>query len=179
MIIENIEKVILVDENDNPLGEIEKIEAHKKALLHRAFSIFIFNDRDELMLQQRAAHKYHSPELWTNTCCSHPKPGETLSEAAHRRLPQEMGFDCKMEKIFDFIYKAKLDKDLTEHEFDHVFFGRYNKSPHINREETGKWKWMKMEDIDDDMKTQPENYTVWFRLAFQKVYDYLSDQKGQ
>jgi len=170
----NIEKVVLVDQQDKAVGEMEKMEAHEKAVLHRAFSVFVFNDRDELMLQQRALGKYHSPGLWTNTCCSHPRTGETFLEAGHRRLVEEMGFDCEIEKIFDFIYKAKLDKGLIEHEFDHVLFGRYNDVPEINPEEVESWKWMKMEDIAADMKSHPENYTVWFRIAFERVFEYLN-----
>lgn len=170
----NIEKVVLVDRQDNALGEMEKMEAHEKAVLHRAFSVFVFNDQDELMLQQRALEKYHSPGLWTNTCCSHPRSGETVLEAGHRRLVEEMGFDCEIEKIFDFIYKAKLDKGLTEHEFDHVLFGRYNDVPEINPGEVASWKWMKMDDIAADMKSHPETYTVWFQIAFERVRDFLN-----
>lgn len=169
----SIEKVILVDTDDNPTGEMEKMEAHEKALLHRAFSIFIFNKKHELMLQQRALTKYHSPGLWTNTCCSHPRPGESVEEACHRRLVEEMGFDCEMEKIFDFIYKAELDKCLTEHEFDHVFFGRFDDQPAINPDEVAAWKWMSMTEIESDMLANPENYTVWFRIAFDRVNEFL------
>ena len=169
----NIEKVILVDENNLAIGEMEKMEAHEKGALHRAFSIFIFNKHNELMLQQRALSKYHSPGLWTNTCCSHPRPGETLPEAGHRRLVEEMGFDCEIKKIFDFIYKAELDQGLTEHELDHVFFGRYNHQPNINPKEVASWKWMEMEDIAEDMMVNPEKYTVWFRIAFKRVYEHL------
>jgi isopentenyl-diphosphate Delta-isomerase len=171
------ENVILVDKLDNPVGEMEKMEAHEKAILHRAFSVFVFNDNDELMLQQRAFTKYHSPGLWTNTCCSHPRPGEDTEAAAHRRLIEEMGFDCEVEKIFDFIYKAGLDKGLTEHEFDHVFVGRYNQPPVINTQEAESWKWMKMDAIAEDMKSNPESYTVWFRIAFDRVFDYLKGKK--
>ncbi|NCC72069.1 MAG: isopentenyl-diphosphate Delta-isomerase [Sphingobacteriia bacterium] len=171
-----MEKVILVDESDNPVGEMEKMEAHKKAVLHRAFSIFVFNDKNELMLQQRALNKYHSPGLWTNTCCSHPRSGEELLEAGHRRLREEMGFDCELQKIFDFIYRAKLDKGLTEHEFDHVLFGRYNGIPLINPNEVSAWKWMSMNDIAADMHKRPENYTVWFRIAFNRVNEYVGRQ---
>jgi len=170
----NIEKVVLVDEKDTSIGEMEKMEAHKKAVLHRAFSVFVFNDKDELMLQQRALSKYHSPGLWTNTCCSHPRPGEELLNAGHRRLLEEMGFDCEIEKIFDFIYKAKLDKGLTEHEFDHVLFGRYEDAPKINPEEVESWKWMAMDEIAEDMKSHPEKYTVWFRIAFDRVFGFLN-----
>ena len=167
------EKVILVDENDNSIGEMEKMEAHEKALLHRAFSVFIFNNNHELMLQQRAFSKYHSPGLWTNTCCSHPRPGENTESAAHRRLVEEMGFDCEINKIFDFIYKAKLDQGLTEHEFDHVFAGTFNSNPKINHYEVESWKWMHMDDIASDMKLDPEKYTVWFKIAFERVSEYL------
>jgi len=172
----NIEKVILVDKNDNPVGEMEKMEAHEKALLHRAFSVFVFNYKDELMLQQRALSKYHSPGLWTNTCCSHPRVGESVLEAGHRRLVEEMGFDCEIKKIFDFVYKAKLEYGLTEHEFDHVLFGRFDGIPEINPDEVDSWKWMSMEDIAEEMKSKPEKYTVWFRIAFERVYEYLQSQ---
>ena len=169
----NIEKIILVDKNDLAIGEMEKMEAHEKAVLHRAFSIFVFNGQNKLMLQQRALSKYHSPGLWTNTCCSHPRPGEPVLNAGHRRLMEEMGFDCEIEKIFDFIYKAKLDQGLTEHEFDHVLFGRYNDKPVINPKEVASWKWMKMEDVAEDMMVNPKKYTVWFRIAFERVFGYL------
>ena len=171
----NEEKVILVDEKDWPLGEMEKMEAHRKAVLHRAFSIFVFNDKNELMLQRRALSKYHSPGLWTNTCCSHPRPGEEVLEAGHRRLQEEMGFDSELKKIFDFIYNAELDQGLTEHEFDHVLFGRYHREPAINPEEVDDWKWMTMDDIAADMKTHPHNYTVWFRIAFDRVKAFLEE----
>jgi isopentenyl-diphosphate delta-isomerase len=172
----DIEKVILVDENDNPIGEMEKMEAHEKALLHRAFSVFVFNSKNELMLQQRAYSKYHSPGLWTNTCCSHPRVGESVLEAGHRRLREEMGFDCEIEKIFDFVYNAKLEYGLTEHEFDHVLFGRYDDDPKINPEEVESWKWMPMDAIADEMKDMPDKYTIWFQIAFERVYSYLNDQ---
>lgn len=171
------EKVILVNKNDVPQGEMEKMEAHRKAVLHRAFSIFVFNNSNELMLQQRALGKYHSPGLWTNTCCSHPRPGESLGDAAHRRLVEEMGFDCKLTKIFDFIYKARLEQGLTEHEFDHVLTGRFNGEPEINPLEVHAWKWMSMNEIADDMHKNPENYTVWFRIAFDQVNDHLKKNK--
>ena len=167
------EKVILVDENDLATGEMEKMEAHQKAVLHRAFSVFIFNNNHELMLQQRALSKYHSPGLWTNTCCSHPRPGENTEAAAHRRLMEEMGFDCEIHKIFDFIYKAKLDQGLTEHEFDHVFAGTFNANPKINHAEVESWKWMHLDDIAADMELDPEKYTVWFKIAFERVRGYL------
>lgn len=170
------EKVILVDEFDNAIGEMEKMEAHEKAELHRAFSVFIFNADNQLMLQQRALTKYHSPGLWTNTCCSHPRPDEDVLKAGHRRLQEEMGFDCDLQKIFDFVYIAKFDHGLTEHEFDHVLVGRYIDPPVINPEEVADWKWMNMEDIAAEMKTQPEKYTIWFRIAFDRVNTFLNQQ---
>jgi isopentenyl-diphosphate Delta-isomerase len=172
------EKVVLVDEFDHAIGEMEKMEAHEKALLHRAFSIFIFNAKNELMLQQRALSKYHSPGLWTNTCCSHPRPDEDLLTAGHRRLSEEMGFDCDLTKIFDFVYHARLDKGLTEHEFDHVLFGRYDDSPTLNYNEVASWKWMSMEAISADMQTHPDNYTIWFRIAFDRVDEFLKQQSS-
>src|SRR6056300_1073705 len=138
------EKVVLVDTEDYPVGTMPKMEAHEKAVLHRAFSVFILNEKGELMLQQRALHKYHSGGLWTNTCCSHQREGETNLEACHRRLMEEMGFDCEVEKVLDFIYKAELDSGLTEYEFDHVFIGKYNQDPVVNPEEVNSFKWIEM-----------------------------------
>lgn len=163
------EKVILVDRLDNAVGLMDKMEAHKKAVLHRAFSVFIFNSRGELMLQQRAFGKYHSPGLWTNTCCSHPREGETYMEAAHRRLQEEMGFDCDFKKAFDFIYKAGVGKGLTEHEFDHVLVGESDKLPVINPEEVETWKYMNPEKILKDIRENPDQYTVWFKIAFEEL----------
>ncbi|HPK04729.1 MAG TPA: isopentenyl-diphosphate Delta-isomerase, partial [Bacteroidales bacterium] len=130
---------------------------------------FIFNDKGELMLQRRALHKYHSPGLWTNTCCSHPRPGETTLEAAHRRLMEEMGFDCDLEWKLSFIYKAPFDNGLTEHEFDHVIFGYHNDDPVINTKEVAEWKWIDMKELFSDVKKHPENYTVWFKIALEKI----------
>ncbi len=149
------EYVVLVDENDEPVGIMEKMEAHEKGVLHSAFSVFIFNDNGELMMQQRALSKYHSPGLWTNTCCSHPREGEKPLDAAHRRMVEEMGFDCEFEEAFTFIYKADVGQGLTEHEFDHVFIGQTDKTPKINPEEVNDWKFKKMEDIKADMKINP------------------------
>ncbi len=163
------EKVVLVDKLDNEMGLMEKMEAHRKAVLHRAFSIFIFNSKGELMLQRRALSKYHSPALWTNTCCSHPRKGETYLEAGHRRLQEEMGFDCDFDKAFDFIYKADVGQGLTEHEFDHVLVGESDKLPDINLDEVDEWKYMSFEDIQQDIKLSPENYTVWFKIAFDEL----------
>lgn len=167
--------VILVDEQDNQLGLMEKIEAHEKALLHRAFSVFIFNNEGELMLQQRALHKYHSPGLWTNTCCSHQRDGESNIEAGKRRLMEEMGFVVELEESTSFIYKATFDNGLTEHEYDHVMTGYYDKAPEINTDEVADWKWMLMADVKRDIQLNPENYTAWFKIIFDKFYNSLSE----
>lgn len=167
------EKVILVNEKDEPIGLMPKLEAHEKALLHRAFSVFVLNDKNEIMLQQRAANKYHSPLLWTNTCCSHQREGETNIQAGKRRLFEEMGFDTELKELFSFIYKAPFDNGLTEHEFDHVMIGYSNQPPQINIEEVESWKWMKIEDIKADMLVNPQVYTAWFKIIFEKFYHYL------
>ena len=168
------EKVILVNERDEPLGTMEKMEAHEKALLHRAFSVFVFNDKGETMIQQRALHKYHSPGLWTNTCCSHQREGESNLEAGKRRLREEMGFSTDLKEVFSFIYKAPFDNGLTEHEFDHVMVGKFNGTPDINPDEVASWKWMSLEDIKEDMQNDPEKYTAWFRIIFEKFYNHIS-----
>ncbi|WP_272152078.1 isopentenyl-diphosphate Delta-isomerase [Tenacibaculum aiptasiae] len=168
------EQVILVDEQDNPIGLMEKIEAHEKALLHRAFSVFVFNSKGELMLQQRAAEKYHSPLLWTNTCCSHQRDGETSLEAGKRRLQEEMGFVCELEEVFWFIYKAPFDNGLTEHELDHVMVGKFEGEPKINKEEVEAYKWMPLEDVKNDIEKQPEIYTEWFKIIFKESYEKIS-----
>ena len=169
----SIEKVILVDENDNQVGLMPKLEAHQKGLLHRAFSIFIFNSKYELLLQKRASSKYHSGGLWTNTCCSHPREGEDTLDAANRRLIEEMGIETSLRKVHDFIYKAELDNDLTEHEFDHVLYGIYNEDPIINKDEADDFKWIDMDSLNEDIKTNGDNYTIWFKIAFEYFYNYL------
>lgn len=171
------EKVILVDQNDEPIGLMEKIAAHEQALLHRAFSVFVLNDKNEIMLQQRAAHKYHSPLLWTNTCCSHQRPGETNIQAGKRRLQEEMGFEVDLKELFHFIYKAPFDNGLTEHELDHVMVGYSNEAPIINKEEVESWKWMAIEDVKEDMLQNPDIYTVWFKIIFDEFYHYLENHK--
>src|SRR5690625_1938159 len=168
------EKVILVNERDEPIGLMPKMEAHEKALLHRAFSVFIFNDKNELMIQQRALGKYHSPGLWANTCCSHQREGETNVAAGMRRLQEEMGFTTPLEDSISFIYKAPFDNGLTEHEFDHILLGRYDQEPNPNPEEVHDWKWMSLEDIKADMETQPEKYTAWFKIIFDKYYNHIA-----
>ena len=169
------EKVILVNENDEPIGLMAKMEAHEKALLHRAFSVFIVNEQGEIMLQQRAHHKYHSPLLWTNTCCSHQREGESNIEAGKRRLQEEMGFTAELKELFHFIYKAPFDNGLTEHELDHVMIGYYNDAPIINPDEVESWKWMSVEAVKKDMELNPEVYTVWFKIIFDEFYHFLEE----
>lgn len=168
------EKVILVNEKDEQIGLMPKMEAHEKAILHRAFSVFIFNDKNELMLQQRALNKYHSPGLWTNTCCSHQRDGETNIQAGKRRLMEEMGFVVDLKESVSFIYKAPFDNGLTEHEYDHVLLGYYDQKPIINLEEVADWKWMPLEDVKVDISLHPELYTEWFKVIFDKFYEYIN-----
>jgi isopentenyl-diphosphate delta-isomerase len=160
------EQVILVNEQDEETGTIEKMEAHRKALLHRAFSVFIFNTKGEMLLQQRAMGKYHSPGLWTNTCCSHPRPGEEVEEAAVRRLKEEMGIETTLTKIFDFIYRTEFDNGLTEFEFDHVYTGTYNGQLYPNKQEVNDYCFRPMEDIAQDLERRSEKYSSWFKIAF-------------
>lgn len=162
------EQVILVDQENQPLGLMGKMEAHLKGELHRAFSVFVFNSRGELLLQRRATHKYHSGGLWTNTCCSHPRDNESLEEAAHRRLVEEMGFDCELEYGFSFLYHQQVG-ELIEHELDHVFVGNYDGEPTVNPDEVDTWKAMSIDEVKADLEINPDNYTVWFRLCFDLV----------
>lgn len=164
------EYVILVDENDNEIGVMEKMKAHREGLLHRAFSVFIFNDKDELLLQQRALSKYHSGGLWTNTCCSHPRPNETIKDAAHRRLFEEMGLSCELKIKTNFIYKSPFENGLTEHELDYVLIGNTNQNPHINKEEVENFKWMSVSDIKKELQNNPDSYTTWFKIAIEKLF---------
>ena len=168
------EKVILVDQSDNKIGLMDKMEAHEKGVLHRAFSVFIFNKSNELMLQKRAHSKYHSPGLWTNTCCSHQRDDESNIEAGKRRLFEEMGFTTDLTETTSFIYRAAFDNDLIEHELDHILIGSYENSPNINKTEVDSWKWMQLEDIKEDIEISPNNYTVWFKIIFQKYYEYIN-----
>ena len=168
------EQVVLVNEKDEKIGLMGKQEAHEKALLHRAFSVFIFNEKEELMLQQRALNKYHSPGLWANTCCSHQRDGETSINAGKRRLMEEMGFTTELKETTSFIYKAPFDNGLTEHELDHILIGHYNATPNINPEEVADWKWMDLEAVKKDMELNPENYTAWFKIIFDKFYHHLA-----
>lgn len=168
------EKVILVDEADHVIGEMEKMEAHTRGLLHRAFSVFVLDANNRLLLQRRALEKYHSPGLWTNTCCSHPRSGEQVEQAAHRRLKEEMGFDCPLERIFTFIYHATFDNGLTEHELDHVLIGFSAENPVPDPAEVLEYSWMPLSDISKTMHDNPGIYTVWFRIAFDQVIEYLN-----
>ncbi len=149
------------------------MNVHQKGILHRCFSIFIFNFRGEMMLQKRVASKYHSGGLWTNTCCSHPCPGEDTEAAAHKRLKEEMGFDCELKELFTFTYKKSFDNGLTEHEFDHVFIGTYDGEPKPNVQEADDWKWIGIDELKNDITQHPENYTYWFKVSLDKVLAYL------
>jgi isopentenyl-diphosphate Delta-isomerase len=166
-----MEHVILVDENDIEIGQMEKLRAHESGDLHRALSVFLFNSKGELLLQQRALAKYHSPGLWTNTCCSHPRPGEQSKDAAVRRLQEEMGMSCLLEKSFDFIYRAEFENGLIEHELDHVFIGRSDNKPVINPAEVENWKYISKENLVADIHNNPDHYTVWFKICLQRVLD--------
>jgi isopentenyl-diphosphate delta-isomerase len=162
-------KVILVTEQDEATGTMEKMEAHEKGLLHRAFSVFIFNSRGELLLQRRALNKYHSGGLWTNTCCSHPVPGEDTLDSATKRLEEEMGFTVPLEKVFDFVYRADFSNGLTEHEFDHVYAGEYENEIRANPEEVMDYSYKPLADIRQLLNKHPEQFTPWFRLAFPEI----------
>ena len=162
-------KIILVDENDNKIGIGEKLKVHQDGKLHRAFSILVFNSKKELLIQQRAATKYHSANLWSNTCCSHPKPNETLKKAVKRRLKEEMRIKSDLNEIFSFIYKVNLG-NLIEHEFNHVFIGRFEGNPRPNKEEVKDWKWVNLKELQKDLKKNPEKYAYWFRIILDKIY---------
>ncbi len=166
------EQVVLVDYQDNPLGIIDKMEAHTLGLLHRAFSVFIFNSKGELLLQQRAFGKYHSGGKWTNTCCSHPKPFEETALAAHRRLNEEMGMECELEYGFNFTYKAEFDNSLIEHEFDHVYFGTSDHLPLVNTDEVASFKYMSLEELASDLNENPDLYTPWLKICFDNILDF-------
>lgn len=170
-----MEEVVLVDENDNELGTLEKMKAHREGILHRAFSIFILNNKGEMLLQQRAFNKYHSGGLWTNACCSHPRPKELTNAAATRRLKEELGFETSLEKILDFIYKAVFENGLTEHEFDHVFSGIYNGEININKVEVEDVCYRSFDEIDAALKTHPQKFTEWFKIAFPLVKKSLAE----
>ncbi len=162
-------QVILVDENDNKIGTMDKLEAHQKGALHRAFSVFIFHPDGRLMLQKRAEDKYHSAGLWTNTCCSHPRPGESVMDAAHRRLKEEMGFDCPLTEVHSLIYRTEFSNGLIEHEFDHVLVGTWNGEPKINPSEVSEWLWVLPETLRDELLRYPEKYSYWLKAAFEQT----------
>ena len=169
--------VILVDTNDNSVGTMDKLKAHEMGVLHRAFSIFIFNDKDELLLQKRNEAKYHSGGLWTNTCCSHPKPGEKLLDGAKGRLMEEMGINTDIDFAFSFIYKAEFENGLTENEFDHVFIGTYNGTPNINPDEVSQWRYESIPKIKEEINIHPHLYTEWFKIALPKIENYLKERR--
>jgi isopentenyl-diphosphate Delta-isomerase len=161
--------IILVDKTDKQTGVEEKLKAHKEGKLHRAFSVFIFNSKKELLLQRRAEGKYHSSGLWTNTCCSHPHPGKNIKEEAEARLEEEMGIKCALAEKFSFVYKVKFDNGLYEHEYDHVFFGRFNGKPKPNKEEVSDWKWLSLEELKKDIEKNPKKYTYWLKECVDRV----------
>ncbi len=168
-----IEEVILVDVNDHQIGLMEKMEAHRVAALHRAFSVFIFNSRGEMLLQQRAFTKYHTPGLWTNTCCSHPRNGETVADAAARRLVEEMGMIVPLQEKFVFTYQADVMQGLVEHEIDHVFVGFSDELPTLNREEAASWRYISIDALRQEIRQRPETFTAWFKIAFEELLKHL------
>ena len=169
-----INEVVLVNERDEETGVMEKMEAHRKGLLHRAFSVFIFDSAGRMLLQQRAEKKYHGGLLWTNACCSHPFPGEPVEVAAARRLEQEMGFSTSIKKIFAFVYHAPVENDLFEHEYDHVFAGEYEGKIEPHSEEVADYKFMTMDDIRQQLNIDPSSFTAWFRIAFPSIEEWWS-----
>lgn len=164
-----IDEVVLVDPKDRETGRMEKLEAHRQGILHRAFSVFIMNEKGEMLIHQRAADKYHGGGLWTNACCSHPYPKERVAQGAQRRLREEMGLECELWKIFDFVYRAEVENGLIEHEFDHVFLGFTNKNPIPDSREAQAWKWVPVLELENDIITNPKKYTTWFRMALPRV----------
>src|SRR3954467_7388994 len=172
-----MEQVILVSENDQAIGTMEKMEAHRKGVLHRAFSVFIFDRQGKMLLQQRALHKYHSGGLWTNACCSHPRPGEETALAASRRLKEELGFETSLQPMFQFTYKAEFENGLTEYEFDHVFFGMYEGAVVQNEEEVMNFQYETVERIAEQIRLQPGNFTAWFRIAFPGVKQWYKNNR--
>jgi isopentenyl-diphosphate delta-isomerase len=169
-----MEFVVLVNEQDEAIGLCEKLEAHKKGLLHRAFSVFVFNHNNELLLQQRALSKYHSGGLWTNTCCSHPREHESIEDAAKRRCVEEMGIDVNPQTVFSFVYKSEFENGLIEHEYDYVLTASYNENPNINLNEVAHFKWLSLDNISKDIQDNPNSYTTWFRLCFEKVKQHIT-----
>lgn len=169
------DRVVLVDSDDRPVGTAGKMEAHLDGgRLHRAFSVIVFSPRGEILLQRRAATKYHSQSLWTNTCCSHPAPGEATIDAAHRRLREEMGFDTPLEEVFSFVYRARLDTGLTEYEYDHVFTGQFAGEPSCDPQEVEAWRWIDPQELRADIQARPERYTEWFKIIIGRYFDFVS-----
>jgi isopentenyl-diphosphate delta-isomerase len=171
--VRGVEHVILVDSDDRELGQAEKIEAHQKGLLHRAFSIFLFDNEGRMLLQKRASSKYHTGGLWTNACCSHPRPHEPIQNTLDFKLMQEMGISCEVQKAFNFLYKAELDNGLTEYELDHVYFGTFSGKPKPNPEEVEDWAYRHIEDIKTDLARNPHRYTPWFQMLFIPILAHL------
>jgi isopentenyl-diphosphate delta-isomerase len=169
-----VEYVILVNNNDQSLGTMEKMEAHEKGIMHRAISVFVFNTSGEMLLQKRAGEKYHSAGLWSNTACSHPRTAEKTADAAHRRLKEEMGFDCELEEAFSFTYKAHVGEGLTEHEYDHVFVGHSDEKPDPDPDEVSDWKYVDFDSLMEDIENNPDAYTVWFKIAVKELKKHLS-----
>jgi isopentenyl-diphosphate Delta-isomerase len=174
-----VEEVILVNEQDEEVGQMEKMEAHQKALLHRAFSVFIFNSKEEMLLQQRAIKKYHSGGLWTNACCSHPKPGESTKNGAERRLSEELGFTTALEKIFHFTYKHRFDNGLTEFEFDHVFIGHYDGKIIPEKEEASDYCFMSLDAIESSLNSHPQKFTPWFHIVLPLLKNWMRDRDSK
>ena len=174
-----LEEVVLVNEKDEAVGTMEKMAAHEQAALHRAFSVFVFNKKGDLLMQQRALSKYHSGGLWTNTCCSHPRPGEHVADAANRRLQEEMGFTTSLTKAFDFTYKAAFDNGLTEHEFDHVFTGIYEGPIHFNPNEVASYAFMTEKELEEQIQETPARFTAWFHIAYPKLKAWMADPQNK
>ncbi len=171
-----MEYVVLVDNNDNAIGTMEKQQAHVEGVLHRAFSIFIFNSENKLLLQKRASSKYHCGGLWTNTCCSHPRENEIILDAANRRLQEEMGMQCELKPLFNFVYKAEFENGLIEHEYDHVFGGQSNQIPELNTEEVEDYRYIDLEELQAEIKVSPQNFTPWFLIALDRVTEFNTNQ---
>jgi isopentenyl-diphosphate delta-isomerase len=171
-----MEYVVLVDNNDNAIGTMEKQQAHVEGVLHRAFSIFIFNSENKLLLQKRASSKYHCGGLWTNTCCSHPRENEIILDAANRRLQEEMGMQCELKPLFNFVYKAEFENGLIEHEYDHVFGGQSNQIPELNTEEVEDYRYIDLEELQAEIKVSPQNFTPWFLIALDRVTEFNANQ---
>ena len=167
------EKVVLVNDKDEILGLMEKMQAHENGILHRAFSVFLFNSKGEMLLQKRASQKYNSPNQWTNACCSHPRIDETYLEAAKRRLNEELGINCELEEKFHFVYKADVGQNLWEHELDHVFVGNYDSEIQLNTEEVAEVRYISMEYLDQEMKQNPELFTEWFKIILKEYQHHL------